>query len=162
MNSHVCLPPRLNDFYYIFDAPITKRKIMKKTVYLMMVIVLGLFATNSVQAQDLRKSGSKFGKIESNGGVRIKGSIKGKFESNGNIRVNGSVKGKIESNGNIRKNGSIIGKIESNGDVRINGSIKGKIESNGNVRKSGSVIGSAKGVDKRQAAVIFFFEFFEF
>lgn len=55
---------------------------------------------------------------------------------------------------------ALVGKVESNGDVRINGSVKGKIESNGDVRKDGSVIGSAKGVDPKQAAVTFFFDFF--
>lgn len=80
-------------------------------------------------AQDLRQGGSSFGRIESDGAVRIKGSIKGKFESNGDIRVSGSVKGKIESNGDIRKRGSVVG--------------------------------SAKGVEKERAAVIFFFDFFK-
>ena len=61
----------------------------------------------------------------------------------------------------LRKGGSSFGKVESNGDVRINGSVKGKIESNGDIRKNGSVVGSAKGVKKEQAAVIFFFEFFD-
>ena len=102
---------------------------MKKVVYLILIACMGLFA-NSVDAQDLRKGGSSFGKVESNGDVRIKGSVKGKFESNG--------------------------------DIRVGGSVKGKIESNGDVRKGGSVIGSAKGVNKRQAAVIFFFDFFDF
>ena len=60
----------------------------------------------------------------------------------------------------LRKNGSIYGKVESNGDVRMNGSIVGKIESNGDVRKNGSIIGSAQGVDREQAAVMFFFDFF--
>jgi hypothetical protein len=45
--------------------------------------------------------------------------------------------------------------------VRLNGSIVGKIESNGDVRKSGSIVGSAQGVKKEQAAVMFFFEFFD-
>jgi hypothetical protein len=43
--------------------------------------------------------------------------------------------------------------------VRLNGSIAGKIEDNGDVRRNGSIIGSAKGVDKAQAAVIYFFDF---
>jgi hypothetical protein len=43
----------------------------------------------------------------------------------------------------------------------MNGSIVGKIESNGDIRKSGSIIGSAKGVNPRQAAVMFFFGFFD-
>jgi cytoskeletal protein CcmA (bactofilin family) len=67
---------------------------MKKVVYLMLVVCLGLFS-NTINAQDLRKGGSSFGKIESNGDVRISGSVKGKFESNGDIIVSGSVIGKI-------------------------------------------------------------------
>jgi len=34
------------------------------------------------------------------------------------------------------------------------------VESNGDIRKSGSVVGSAKGVNTRIAAVMFFFDFF--
>lgn len=107
---------------------------------------------NSVNAQNYQ--------VESNGDIRIHGSIKGKFEDNGDILVNGSIKGKIESNGDIRKNGSIVGKVESNGDVRLNGSIVGKIESNGDVRKNGSIVGSSHGASPREAAVMYFFEFF--
>ena len=132
--------------------------------YMKIKSLIALFAVcfflNSAIAQDVRKNGSSFGKIESNGDVRISGSIKGKFESNGDIRVNGSIKGKIESDGSIRKNGSIVGKVESNGDVRVNGSIVGKIESNGDIRKNGSIVGSASGVKRSQAAVLFFFDFF--
>lgn len=99
-----------------------------KLLQFVMAAAICIFVSNA-SAQDLRKGGSSFGKVESNGDVRINGSVKGKFESNGDIRVNGSVKGKIESNGDIRKNGSVVG--------------------------------SAKGVKKEQAAVIFFFEFFD-
>jgi cytoskeletal protein CcmA (bactofilin family) len=61
-----------------------------KNLIIVVFIALSILKSN---AQDLRKSGSIFGKVESNGDVRINGSIKGKFESNGDIRVNGSVKG---------------------------------------------------------------------
>ena len=77
------------------------------------------------------------------------------------IRVNGSIEGRIEKNGDIRKRGSIIGKIEQNGDVRIGGSIVGKIEKNGDIRKSGTIIGKVENLsDPRQAAVMYFFDFF--
>ena len=66
----------------------------------------------------------------------------------------------VESNGDIRINGSIKGKFEDNGDIRVNGSIKGKIESNGDVRKNGSIVGSSHGASPREAAVMYFFEFF--
>jgi cytoskeletal protein CcmA (bactofilin family) len=134
-------------------------KIMKLVNFVAFLAICIMF--NAASAQDIRKGGSSVGKVESNGDVRIGGSVKGRFESNGDIRVGGSVKGKIESNGDIRKGGSVVGKVESNGDVRIGGSVKGRIESNGDVRKGGSVVGSAKGVKKEQAAVLFFFDFFE-
>jgi hypothetical protein len=51
--------------------------------------------------------------------------------------------------------------VESNGDVRVNGSIVGRIESGGTVRKNGSVVGSVDGVSPAQAAVIFFWDFFD-
>lgn len=125
------------------------------------LITIFLLSISLGLAQDLRKGGSSFGRVESDGAIRIKGSIKGKIESNGSIRVSGSIKGRIESNGSIRKNGSIVGRVESNGDVRKSGSIVGRIESNGDIRKRGSIVGSARGVDKEYAAVIYFFDFFE-
>lgn len=137
-----------------------KKSTMKKTISTA-IILLFILALSQVYGQDLRNKSTAFGKIESNGDIRINGSVKGRFESNGDIRIGGSVKGKIESNGDIRKGGSVIGRVESNGDVRINGSVKGRIESNGDIRKNGSVIGSAKGVSARQAAVIYFFDFLE-
>ncbi|MBC7413030.1 MAG: hypothetical protein H7331_11335 [Bacteroidia bacterium] len=45
--------------------------------------------------------------------------------------------------------------------MRLSGSIAGKIEPNGTVRKNGTIIGSANGVPKEQAAVLFFFNFFD-
>ena len=112
-------------------------------------------------AQDLRRNGSSFGKVEGDGTVRLGGSSKGRFESDGTIRVGGSSVGKIDSDGTIRKSGSSIGKVERDGTVRINGSSVGKVEDDGTIRKNGSSIGSAKGVRKEYAAVIFFFEFFK-
>jgi cytoskeletal protein CcmA (bactofilin family) len=100
---------------------------MKKMIKMFILFAL-ITAAGTMNAQDLRKGGSSFGKIESNGDVRLGGSVKGKFESNGDVRIGGSVKGKIESNGDIRKNGSVVG--------------------------------SAKGVNQRIAAVMFFFDFF--
>jgi cytoskeletal protein CcmA (bactofilin family) len=147
--------PEAKKSLHLFNS---NTKIMKKIILAVITLLINVHILN---AQTLRKNGSSFGEVESDGDVRINGSIKGKFESNGDIRVEGSVKGKIESNGDIRKNGSIVGKLESNGDVRISGSVVGKIESNGDIRKKGSVIGSAVGVKKEYAAVIFFFEFFK-
>ena len=83
------------------------------------------------------------------------------FEANGDIRVKGSVVGRIESGGSIRKKGSIAGEVESNGDVRKHGSIIGRIEANGDVRDHGSIVGRAEGMTKEQAAVLFFFDFFD-
>ena len=61
----------------------------------------------------------------------------------------------------LRKGGSVVGKIESNGDVRISGSIVGKVESNGDIRMSGSIIGKVEQMtDRRQVAVMYFFDFF--
>lgn len=71
-----------------------------KQLFLALTVCLSVSAAT---AQDLRKSGSVYGKVESNGDVRINGSIRGKFEQNGDIRVNGSIKGRIESNGDIVK-----------------------------------------------------------
>jgi hypothetical protein len=52
--------------------------------------------------------------------------------------------------------------VEQNGDVRISGSIVGKVESNGDIRKSGSIIGKVENLsNQRQAAVMYFFDFFK-
>src|ERR1044072_1229020 len=76
---------------------------------------------------------------------------------------NGSSNGKIDSDGTIRNSsGSSVGKIDSDGTIRnSSGSSIWKIDSDGTVRNSsGSSIGSASGVSKEEAAVVFFF--FEF
>ena len=51
--------------------------------------------TFSLDAQDLRKNGSVFGRIEKNGDVRIRGRVVGRFEKNGDIRVKGAVRGRL-------------------------------------------------------------------
>ena len=48
-----------------------------KLKQLVLALAVCLFI-NSATAQDLRKNGSSYGKIESNGDVRINGSIKGR------------------------------------------------------------------------------------
>lgn len=119
------------------------------------------FLTSNAQSQELRKGGSPFARIESNGDVRIQGKIVGRFESDGDIRVKGAIVGRIERDGDIRKKGSIVGRVDKDGDVRMGGRIVGKIEADGDVRKGGAIIGRAAGVKKEQAAAIFFFGFFE-
>ena len=85
--------------------------------------------SGNLYAQDLRNaSGSRTGKIESDGTVR---------------NDSGTKIGKIESDGTIRNSsGTKIGKIESDGTIR---------------NASGTKIGSASGVRKEWAAVTFFF-----
>jgi len=47
--------------------------------------------------------------------------------------------------------------------VRISGSIVGKVEKNGDIRKKGSIVGKVENMsDPRQAAVMYFFDFFAF
>lgn len=131
-----------------------------KILKFLVIIALVFVSTIGVKAQECRKNGSSYAKVESDGTVRINGSSVGKFESDGTIRANGSSVGKIESDGTIRQNGSSVGKVESDGTVRINGSSVGKIESDGTIRKNGSSVGSAPGMRKEYAAVLFFFNFF--
>jgi hypothetical protein len=136
------------------------KNIHMKILNLILFVAFFALSICNAQAQELRKNGSSYAKIESDGTVRINGSSVGKFESDGTIRANGSSVGKIESDGTIRQNGSSVGKVESDGTVRINGSSVGKIESDGTIRKNGSSVGSAPGVRKEYAAVLFFFNFF--
>ena len=68
--------------------------------------------------------------------------------------------GKIESDGTVRDSyGHNIGKIYDDGTVRDGyGHNIGKIYDDGTVRDgNGHNIGSAKGLDKRKAALMFFF-----
>ena len=71
--------------------------------------------------------------------------------------------GKVERDGTVRdRSNSSIGKVESNGTVRDrSNSYLGKVESDGTVRdRNNSTIGRVEGVSQRDAAVIFFFDFF--
>ena len=43
----------------------------------LVLAVAACLAINTASAQDLRKGGSSFGKIESNGDVRLNGRVKG-------------------------------------------------------------------------------------
>jgi cytoskeletal protein CcmA (bactofilin family) len=128
---------------------------------LCIAVVLFLLLPLSVSAQDLRKGGSLFARVETNGDVRIRGQIVGRFETDGDIRVKGTIVGRIERDGDIRRKGTIVGQVEQDGDVRMNGRIVGKVESDGDIRKAGQIIGRAAGVKKEYAAAIFFFGFFD-
>lgn len=73
----------------------------------------------------------------------------------------GSYMGKVESDGTIRNSSnSYVGKIERDGTIRnSSNSYVGKIESDGTVRDaSNRNVGSARGIDRKYAAVIFFFD----
>lgn len=110
---------------------------------------------------ELRRGGSQFGELRSNGDVYIGGSCKGQLRSNGDIYVGGSCKGEIRSNGDIYKSGRKVGEVRSNGDIYEDGRCVGEIRSNGEVRKGGSQIGEARNMhDARKVAVIYFFGFF--
>ena len=68
--------------------------------------------------------------------------------------------GKVERDGTVRdRSNSYIGKIESDGTVRDrSNSYLGKIENDGTVRdKSNRSIGKADGIERRYAALFFFF-----
>lgn len=118
-------------------------------------------SSSSSSTTELRRGGSQFGELRSNGDVYIGGSCKGELRSNGDIYVGGSCKGEIRSNGDIYKSGSKVGEVRSNGDVYENGRCIGEIRSNGEVRRNGSQIGEARNMrDARKVAVIYFFGFF--
>jgi hypothetical protein len=66
----------------------------------------------------------------------------------------------VENDGTIRNgSGTSVGKVEENGTVRNgSGTSIGKVEKDGTIRNSsGTGIGSAKGIDRKWAAVFFFF-----
>ena len=114
------------------------------------------------QTIEVRKGGSFWADIESDGYIRISGSLVGRVESDGDVRKNGSLVGKVESDGYIRKNGSLIGRVESDGTLRLNGTSIGRIESDGTIRKGGSYWGKASpcnGFDdmRKIAGLLYFF-----
>lgn len=113
-----------------------------------------------INAQELKHGISTFATIEPNGDVRINGLTKGRFAQNGDVIIDDSVYARIDADGSIRKSGAIVGKVASNGDITIKGKLKAKIEKDGTVKENGVKIGSAKGVKKEWAAIIFFFNFF--
>jgi cytoskeletal protein CcmA (bactofilin family) len=127
---------------------------MKNTVFIVMVLLL--LMSNELYAVELMRNGFPFGSVEQNGDLRINGHVKGHFEPNGDI----SAGGHIEVDGSIRKGGRIVGNVDAEGYVRIDGALRGRVEPNGDIIENGVVIGSARGLDKRQAAVIFFFKIF--
>ena len=45
--------------------------------------------------------------------------------------------------------------------MRKNGRLVGTVESDGTIRKEGRIVGSAKGVDRGKAGVIYFFGLFD-
>lgn len=141
-----------------------ERIFMKKALVLVFSAAVLVAPLASAHARvEIRRGGSSWAVVESDGTIRIRGSSVGKFESDGTVRERGSSVGKVESNGTIRRRGSSIGKVESNGTVRKSGSSVGRIESGGTIRKGGSSWGSASnccgsfGSKRLVAAVIVFF-----
>lgn len=132
---------------------------MKITQFIIFASLL-FISISVINAQELKHGLSTFATIEPNGDVRINGITKGRFQQNGDVIIDGYIYVRISSDGSIRKNGAIVGQVHSNGDVTVNGRLTGKIEKNGTVRENGSIIGSAKGVKKEWAAVVFFFSVF--
>ena len=90
----------------------------------------------------------------------------GRFDDNGDIynedRINPV--GRIDDQGNIYGSGSInpIGRIDDNGNVYNTNSVNpiGRIDDNGNVYNTSSInpIGNASGMDKKEAAYLYFFK----
>jgi uncharacterized protein YjbJ (UPF0337 family) len=107
--------------------------------------------------------GNRLGRVESNGDIKDEiGNRIGRFESDGDIkdRIGNSI-GRIESDGDIKDRiGNLIGRIESDGEVKDRiGNRLGIIESDGEVKdRIGNRIGNAQGMDKGQAAYLYFFK----
>jgi hypothetical protein len=121
---------------------------MRSLIFLtIMIISLLIIGPLNLHAQDLRdQSGIKTGSVEKDGAIRDKSGIKtGSFDDNGAVRDKSGIK---------------IGSVDKDGVVRDKSGIKlGEIEDSGTVRdKSGIRIGSAEGVEKKKAAVMFFFK----
>lgn len=128
----------------------------------LLFLLLLLGSTAWAQDIEVRKHGSSWARIESDGTIRIDGSSVGKFESDGDVRMHGSLVGSVEEDGTIRRNGSRLGELERDGTLRLNGSTIGRIESDGTIRKNGSSWGQARPCPsflalRKVAALLFFF-----
>ena len=62
---------------------------------------------------DIRKGGSSWARLESDGDIYINGSRRGKIEADGDVYMDGSRVGKVESDGDVYLNGSRIGLVEA-------------------------------------------------
>ena len=72
----------------------------------------------------------------------------------------GTGQGKIEADGTIRNSsGTSVGKIDRDGTIRnSSGTGIGKVENDGTIRNgSGTSVGKVEGIDRKWAAVFFFF-----
>ena len=108
------------------------------------------------------KYGNHIGSVGRNGEIRNEmGNKIGSFESNGDINDEyGNRVGRIESDGEIKDEmGNRIGQVESDGDVKDEyGNRIGEIESDGDVKDEyGNIIGNAEGMDRDEAAYMYFF-----
>jgi len=137
----------------------TSWSLMKRFVLLAVILATSCAGF----AQDIRdSSGTSTGKIEADGIIRnSSGTQVGRIDKDGTIRnSSGTGIGKVESDGTVRNSsGTGIGKVEADGTVRnSSGTSIGKVEKDGTVRNSsGTSIGNAKGIDRKWAAVCFFF-----
>jgi len=116
-----------------------------------------------LEAQDLRdKNGIKTGSVDDHGNIRDKNGIKtGSFDKDNVVRDKNGIKtGEVDEHGAIRdKNGIKLGSVDDDGTVRNKNGIRlGTIDDDGDVRdKNGIRLGKAKEMDKKKAAVLFFF-----
>lgn len=125
----------------------------------------GLLLAGMIMAAEtwIRKDGSLWARIETDGSVRIDGSIVGEIETDGTVRKDGSIVGAVEPDGTIRESGSIVGHIEPGGTLRRDGRIIGEIASSGLIRRDGRLWGQSEpgcadfAARRRLAAVLFFF-----
>ena len=121
-------------------------------------------SSDSQRSASMRNEyGGKIRRVDRNGDIRDEyGGKVGNFASNGDVRDEyGGKVANISSNGDVRDEyGGKIGNISSNGDVRDEyGGKIGRIDSNGDIRDEyGGKIGNAEGMDKDQAAYLYFFK----
>lgn len=113
----------------------------------------------------IRKGGSVWSTVDSDGTIRINGSIVGSFEyDSGTVRKSGSIVGSIDAGTSIYKNGSGVGIFEPMGDIYRNGSQIANIDNaDGTIRLSGSIWGRIDGFTKKwndiravMAVIVFF------
>ena len=119
-----------------------------------------VFGAKNMATKIMTLANTKRAEITSKGEVWIGGVKKGTLTTEGEIWVAGNKEGDITKEGEIWKAGNKIGSIESNGEAWLMGNNIGMIDDKGDIWMSGTRIGNIDGKNRKAAALVMFFGFY--